>query len=99
MNRDLFLAILAMDSYNRGYGAGVSGLSESGKIGTENLAVSFGTRTKLKQIVVEIANNDVTTGIEKRLRGLNRLDQFRRNRTNSFSRKLPDEVRFERRAA
>lgn len=24
MNRDLFLAILAMDSYNRGYGAGVN---------------------------------------------------------------------------
>lgn len=27
MNRDLFLAILAMDSYNRGYGAGISGLN------------------------------------------------------------------------
>jgi hypothetical protein len=27
MNRDLFLAILAMDSYNRGYGAGVSKLT------------------------------------------------------------------------
>ena len=25
MNRDLFLSILAMDSYNRGYGAGVNG--------------------------------------------------------------------------
>ena len=24
MNRELFLAILAMDSYNRGYGAGVN---------------------------------------------------------------------------
>ncbi len=33
MNKDLFLAILAMDSYNRGYGEGVSGLSESGQIG------------------------------------------------------------------
>ena len=26
MNRDLFLAILAMDSYNRGYGQGIGGL-------------------------------------------------------------------------
>ena len=30
MNRDLFLAILAMDSYNRGYGAAISGLQISG---------------------------------------------------------------------
>ncbi len=27
MNRDLFLAILSMDSYNRGYGEGIIGLS------------------------------------------------------------------------
>lgn len=29
MNRDLFLAILAMDSYNRGYDAAITGLDES----------------------------------------------------------------------
>lgn len=29
ISRDLFLSILALDSYNRGYGAGVSGLSEA----------------------------------------------------------------------
>jgi hypothetical protein len=34
MNRDLFLAILSMDSYNRGYGEGITGLSESGRLGT-----------------------------------------------------------------
>lgn len=33
MNRDLFLAILAMDSYNRGIGASISGLAESGTLG------------------------------------------------------------------
>ncbi len=33
MNRDLFLAILSMDSYNRGYGQGLSGLSASGQLG------------------------------------------------------------------
>jgi hypothetical protein len=30
---DLFYAILAMDSYNRGDGSGISGLDETGKIG------------------------------------------------------------------
>jgi hypothetical protein len=33
MNRDLFLAILSMDSYNRGYGVGVKGLAASGRLG------------------------------------------------------------------
>lgn len=33
MDPDLFLAILSMDSYNRGYEQSVNGLSESGKIG------------------------------------------------------------------
>lgn len=33
MNRDLFLAIIAMDAYNRGYGAGLSGLNAFGSIG------------------------------------------------------------------
>ncbi len=28
MNRDLFLVILSMDSYNRGYGQNVKGLSD-----------------------------------------------------------------------
>lgn len=37
MNRDLFLAILAMDSYNRGYGVGVGGLNESGQLGLATL--------------------------------------------------------------
>ena len=37
MNRDVFLSILAMDSYNRGYGAGVNGLAQSGKIGTATI--------------------------------------------------------------
>jgi hypothetical protein len=33
LNRDLFLAILSMDSYNRGYGFGVGRLSETGSLG------------------------------------------------------------------
>ena len=30
MNQDLFLAILAMDAYNRGYGAGIANLGAEG---------------------------------------------------------------------
>ena len=37
MNRDLFLAILAMDSYNRGYGQGIKGLLETGQLGKATL--------------------------------------------------------------
>ncbi|MDR2858608.1 MAG: hypothetical protein LBV50_12305 [Novosphingobium sp.] len=37
MDRDLFLAILAMDSYNRGYGAGIKDLPVSGKIGNATI--------------------------------------------------------------
>lgn len=33
MTRDLFLAILSMDSYNRGYNARINGLGETGLIG------------------------------------------------------------------
>ncbi len=33
MNRDLFLAVLAMDSYNRGRNSGISGFLESGDLG------------------------------------------------------------------
>jgi hypothetical protein len=37
MNRDLFLAILSMDSYNRGYGASIRDLNETGKIGNASI--------------------------------------------------------------
>ena len=37
MNRDLFLAILSMDSYNRGYGQGITGLSNTGLIGNASI--------------------------------------------------------------
>lgn len=37
MNRDLFLAILSMDTYNRGYGVGINDLSESGQLGNATL--------------------------------------------------------------
>jgi hypothetical protein len=41
VERDLFLAILALDSYNRGYGFNVRGLLPSGKLG--NAAIVSGS--------------------------------------------------------
>jgi 4-diphosphocytidyl-2C-methyl-D-erythritol kinase len=40
ISKDLFLSILAMDSYNRGYNAGVGGLSDSKgtKIGSATIS-------------------------------------------------------------
>ena len=40
MNRDLFLAILSMDSYNRGYGQGITGLSNTGLIAITVTAIT-----------------------------------------------------------
>jgi hypothetical protein len=40
MNRDVFLSILAMDSYNRGYNLGVLGLADTGQLGTATLQVA-----------------------------------------------------------
>ncbi|MFT6658278.1 hypothetical protein [Maritalea sp.] len=38
VSKDLFLAILAMDSYNRGYGAGIDGLGgENASLGTATI--------------------------------------------------------------
>lgn len=37
MNRDLFLAILSMDSYNRGYSAGIKDLREFGRLGNATI--------------------------------------------------------------
>jgi hypothetical protein len=37
MNRDLFLSILALDSYNRGYGQRVSGLANTGLLGNARI--------------------------------------------------------------
>lgn len=36
-SRDLFLAILSLDSYNRGYGVNINGLAELGQLGSATL--------------------------------------------------------------
>ncbi len=40
MNRDVFLSILALDSYNRGYGANLNGLAQSGGIGLAAIGIN-----------------------------------------------------------
>ena len=37
MDREVFLSLLALDAYNRGYGANVGGLSEASQIGNASL--------------------------------------------------------------
>jgi hypothetical protein len=37
MNRDLFLAILSMDSYNRGYGQSIKNLPDLGSVGNASI--------------------------------------------------------------
>ena len=37
INRNLFLSILAMDAYSRGYGVSISGLTETDGIGSATL--------------------------------------------------------------
>lgn len=64
------------------------------RVDPTNLAVNFGVDVKLKRIVVEITKEHVTVGLEKRLRWLNHLDQFRRDNSNPFTSKLPSEVRY-----
>jgi hypothetical protein len=40
--RDLFLSILAMDSYNRGYDVGITGLDEEGELGNATILTHSG---------------------------------------------------------
>lgn len=37
INKDVFLSLLAMDSYNRRYGQNIDGLSNTGSIGTATI--------------------------------------------------------------
>ena len=37
ISKDLFLSILSMDAYNRGYNPGIAGLSVGGSIGTATI--------------------------------------------------------------
>lgn len=56
MNRDVFLSILAMDSYNRGYGEGVKGLPLVANV------TKLGTATIKTDSVIELGANAQAAG-------------------------------------
>jgi hypothetical protein len=56
MNRDVFLSILAMDSYNRGYGEGVRGLPLVANV------TKLGTATIKTDSVIELGANAQAAG-------------------------------------
>ncbi len=64
------------------------------KVYPENLAKSFGPGVRLKRATIEISTDPVTTGIEKRLGWLNRLDSYRTIPTNPFTNTLPSEIGY-----
>jgi hypothetical protein len=48
MNRDLFLAILSMDSYNRGYGRGINFGQNTGQVSRNEVGARLGNATILR---------------------------------------------------
>jgi hypothetical protein len=58
MNRDLFLAILSMDSYNRGYVQGIKGLDSPGPNPDDDLKIRIG-----KAKIIRDANDASGLGI------------------------------------
>jgi hypothetical protein len=64
MNKDLFLAILSMDSYNRGYGEGIQGLlaPELNPDGTPKTIIKIGNATITGDSVRILGPNAATAG-------------------------------------
>ncbi len=58
MNRDLFLAILAMDSYNRGYGEGLDGLSSRNGTQIGNATI----RADSSVLTIDNVRQDIAAG-------------------------------------
>lgn len=62
------------------------------KVDPEDLAASFGTGVKLRRITVQLTDDPVTTGIEKRLAWIDHLEKYRKRPDNRFSSILPSEI-------
>ena len=62
------------------------------RVDPADLAASFGPGVKLKRITVQITDDPVTMGIEKRLGWLNTLDSYRTDPSNPFTNTLPAEI-------
>lgn len=62
------------------------------RVDPANLAASFGPGIRLKRITVEVTDDDVTTGIEKQLRWLERVDNYNFQKDGPFYKNFPPEV-------
>lgn len=64
------------------------------RVDPDNLAASFGQGVSLRRITVQITDDPVTTGIEKRLVWLGHLEKYRTDPNNVFSSTLPQEIGY-----
>lgn len=62
------------------------------KVDPDALDKSFGPGVKLRRITVQLTDDAVTTGIEKRLGWLDNLEQYRADASNPFTNTLPSEI-------
>ena len=62
------------------------------KVDPGDLAASFGEVVSLKSITVEVTDEPVTRGIEKRLGWLDHLEDYRTDQSNPFTSRLPDAI-------
>lgn len=62
------------------------------KVDPDDMAKSFGPGVTLRRITLQITDDPVTTGIEKRLAWLTRLDDYRTDPKNPFTNTLPAEI-------
>lgn len=62
------------------------------RVDPANLAASFGPGIRLKRITVEVTDDDVTTGFEKQLRWLERVDNYNFQKDGPFYKNFPPEV-------
>lgn len=57
-----------------------------------NLQANFGAGVLLRRITIQMVDEDVTLGIEKRLWWLDNLKSFRSDPSNPFTSTLPPEI-------
>lgn len=62
------------------------------KVDTNDLAASFGPGVRLRRITVAVTDDEVTRGIDQRLRWLNDLSAYRKDPSNPFTSTLPEEI-------
>ncbi len=62
------------------------------RVEPDNLTAAFGPGVTLKRITVQVTDDEVTKGIEKRLGWLDHLEDYRTDRKNPFTGTLPREI-------